>query len=145
MNKRADFYILSTTEPSKRWLFACQLIEKAYNNGLSLFVWTENAEDAATIDDQLWQFKPTSFVPHVIEGSEQAAGITATITIGQTLSNAIECDAVVNLTDQLPNDPSRFTRIFEVIASDPECQQHARERFKHYRTEGFELNTHKIN
>ena len=35
-------------------------------------------------------------------------------------------------------------RIFEIVGDDPTAQSSARERYKQYRTQGFELNTHKI-
>ena len=41
-----------------------RLTEKALGRGHKIFINCESAEQLAALDSYLWEFKPTSFVPH---------------------------------------------------------------------------------
>lgn len=140
MKKRADFYILSTNESDKKCIFTCQLIEKAYNNGLRLFVLTENDEFSRSLDEYLWDFKATSFVPHRLDSESN----DAPIVIGTTLNAESQFDSLLNVSNQQPTNVDHFQRIFEVVGDDAHMQTQARERYKFYRAQGYELDSHKI-
>lgn len=141
MKKRADFYILSANNQQKRWLFTCQLLEKAFKNNLRCFVWTTDDHSSEQFDELLWNFKETSFVPH--ELIDASAKNIAPILIGKTLPQTETVDALINLTDNLPLSFD-YARIFEIINNDPGDQQKARKRFKEYKKLGFELNSHRV-
>lgn len=137
MQKRADFYILATQEVIP---FALKVIEKAFKDGLRIHVLTQNTEQAKQFDVQLWTFKNTSFIPHAL--AEQNSD--APIQISDQLPHDDRFDALINLQSSPLPDASRWQRILEIVSSNPTDQQLARERFKQYRSSGFELHTHKI-
>jgi len=140
MNTRADFYILQKGELDAKWLLACQVAEKAFNNGLKIVIHTKDKADAQHLDDLLWSFKDTSFVPHSLIEEDNN---NAPILIGQDpVDNNF--DALINVSDADLENLSEYSRIFEIVANDATSQQLARERFKAYRAQNFELHTHKI-
>ncbi|MFZ4077576.1 MAG: DNA polymerase III subunit chi [Legionellaceae bacterium] len=61
---RADFYLLNDENVDKSLHFACRLLEKAYLSGHRIFVRCEDEEQAMLLDDRLWTFSATSFIPH---------------------------------------------------------------------------------
>lgn len=144
MEKRADFYILNTEQTES---FAVKLIEKAFNNGLRLQVVAKDQQQAQALDHLLWTFKNTAFIPHAQNGDDIAAN--APILIGTQAHYPPQDwptppDAIINLSDTLPESLGAINRLMEVIPGNPLAQQHARARYKMYRDRGFTLNTHKI-
>lgn len=140
MNTRADFYILQHGSLDAKWLLSCQIAEKALKNGLKTFIQTSNSADAQHLDDLLWSFRDTSFVPHALIGSDNSP---APILIGEK-ADTHRFDALINVSDKAIDNASEYSRIFEIVANDASSQQLARDRFKTYRGHEFELHTHKI-
>ncbi len=66
MNTSVDFYILESGVD--RLTFACQLIEKAYKKKHRIFIQCDDEKTTHRMDNQLWLFKTSSFVPHNIQG-----------------------------------------------------------------------------
>lgn len=140
MNTRADFYILQHDSLDAKWLLSCQVAEKALKNGLKTFIQTKDSADAQRLDDLLWSFKDTSFVPHSLLGD---ANNLAPILIGENAGSQ-RFDAVINVSDTTINNATAYSRIFEIVANNESSAQFARDRFKIYRGHDFELHTHKI-
>jgi DNA polymerase-3 subunit chi len=70
--------------------------------------------------------------------------MTAPIEIGIGSEPARMEGVLVNLTNQIPSFYQQFSRVIEIVFSDPAAQQAARDRFRQYREQGCELNTHKM-
>ena len=51
---------------------------------------------------------------------------------------------LINMTDQLPDDPHKRERMIELVSSDEQAIQDARERWKSYKQRGFELVNHDV-
>ena len=51
--------------------FACRLIEKIYLRGHQIFVYCNTKEEAENLDEQLWIFKESSFIPHNLQNEDQ--------------------------------------------------------------------------
>ncbi|MDH5301343.1 MAG: DNA polymerase III subunit chi [Gammaproteobacteria bacterium] len=138
---RIDFYILAGSSPQNRERFACRLAEKAYKSGVPTFLRTENAHQSQRLDDLLWTFRPGSFVPHGL-----APQATPTpVHIGEQAENDPRADTLVINLCQTPFSPSPTTaRIAELVDDDPQQRQLARDRFRAYRAQGHEVNTHEV-
>lgn len=140
---RVDFYILAEQASGDGARTACRIAEKAYRLGQRIFLHTDSAQSAASIDDQLWTYRDGSFIPHAIAGSE-AAGKSPVI-IGHGIEPDPEHrDLLINLADQVPLFFSRFERVVEIVAGDETTRGQARERFRFYRDRGYPLNTHEL-
>lgn len=59
-----DFYVLDATDEDAVLRTACRVAQKAWEQGLRVYILADTDEDAARIDDLLWTFQQDSFVPH---------------------------------------------------------------------------------
>lgn len=141
---RVDFYILKTSEPQARRLFACKLAEKAWRLGLKVFVQTDSESEDRIMDDLLWTFREGSFVPHALaSGSAEDLADTA-VTIGHQDAPEGFCQLLVNLGTRPPSQAARFERLAEVVDQDEAVRHQGRLRYRQYREQGLELETHNI-
>ena len=143
--KKVDFYILNDAGKLPAWRFLCTLIEKAYSDQESVFVYTASKTDAEFLDNLLWTYKEDSFLPHHLVEVEAEANITAPITISYQQAPPKSVAVLVNLSPEIPVFYECGNRIIEIVFSDATVQQLARERFRQYREKNCELTTHKIN
>ena len=141
MKPSVDFYILQDKTPQARLALACQLIEKAYKEKQRIYVHAPSQAIAHEIDELLWTYKNTSFVPHSLfdEKVEPAPPVQIGYKDIPTKGHSL----LVNLCDMFPTAFQYYRRIIEIIANDEEQQQLGRERYKQYRTHTCELFTHK--
>jgi len=136
------FYVLASTSQYERQDFACKLIEKIYRSGQFCYVLTDNAEQAAEIDKQLWTFRAGSFVPHQrYEGS--LPEYKNTILIGGSDIPKDWRNVIVNLSRHFPPTEAPTERILEILDNSEECRQAGRQRYKHYREAGLDITTHR--
>lgn len=133
-----DFYLLAATDHKQRWLVAARLAEKAYEHQQNTFILTDSEKTTKELDNLLWTFKEDAFLPHAIAN----ANISAPILLGETIT--VEPQLVINLTAQIPNLPSSVERLIEVVSGEAKDKEQARERYRHYRAQGYELKTHEI-
>ena len=138
---RIDFYVLETANLSGRLFFACRLAEKAYGLEHSVYAHTGSDDLARQLDEMLWTFRQSSFVPHEILGAEAPR---APVTIGTGNAAAENGELLINLAGQVPAFAKQFARIAEIIDADPQQRAAGRERFRQYREMGFEPVTHNI-
>lgn len=142
MAQQVDFYILQGADETARLVFASRITGKAFQQGMQIYLQTENAAQVQQLNDLLWAFSPTSFLPHAIY--EEGGKVAEPILLG-------ECDPpenwnqlLISLTDQVPATAPRFTRVADLIGDDEQQKQVGRNRFRIYRDNGIEPKTHKM-
>ncbi len=136
-----DFYILSTSEPDARILFACRLIEKTWKLGHKVYIHTDNEKQARLVDDRLWDFRADSFIPHNLFGNNAQP---SSVEIGHGIDPKKHNDLLINMASQLPIFFSRFQRVVEVVIQHPEVLKKARENFVFYRDRGYPIRNHDL-
>lgn len=142
---KVDFYVLKTNSGLKAWHFVCQLIEQFYQDKKSIYVHTRTHNDATRMDHLLWTFKDISFIPHELYQTKDKTSPIA-IGCGETVPLPSQTfDILVNLSMEAPSFYTQFPHLIEIVFSDPNMQQLARERFRYYREQGLTLNTIKTN
>lgn len=137
---RVDFYILPENSNPNR--FVCSLVSKAWQGGNRIYIHTINREDAVMLDDLLWTYNDISFVPHSFV--EQTKEEQTSISIGWTGKLPDDQQVMVNLSENIPDFARKFERIVEIVAGDEEQRGKARQRYRDYRDQGYELHDHKI-
>ncbi len=141
---QVTFYILDekteNNEPlPAHFMQACSLAAFYYQQNRKVFIYTNDQQDAFTVDEYLWQFDGDSFVPHNLLGEGPHYGTPVEISwMPPTHPRPI----LINLNEQLPDFSSNFQQIIDFVPANSTLKQHARERFKQYRSMGFSLNTH---
>jgi DNA polymerase-3 subunit chi len=140
---KIDFYVLDATNGQKSLFFACQLLEKAYENKQRVYVHTTSAQESERLDALLWTYRDDSFIPHELYRQRPADNNSPPIQIGHDNSPEL-AGVLLNLSRDVPPFYSQFEHIIEIVFSDPVVQQLARVRYKHYRDQGHEINTIKV-
>lgn len=131
---RIDFH---TNIPDKL-SYACRLARKAYAAGGKLVLLTEDAAQAATLNEALWSVSETDFLPHVLAGDPLAAQ-TPIIVTDSDQAELPHGDMLVNLTRQRPANVDRFQRVFEIISTDEDDAAAGRKRYAAYRQQSYPL------
>jgi DNA polymerase III subunit chi len=141
---RVDFYVLSEEAPDARLRCACRLIEKATDLDHRVYVLTNSLELGRRLDDLLWTYSDRTFLPHDVWTGDAQPDSLSKILIGEQPAPQTHRQILVNLADQAPADLNSYTRIIEIVDSDPERKRLSRERYKLYREKGCALETHNL-
>lgn len=131
---RIDFH---TNIPDKLG-YACRLARKAYAAGAKLVLLTEDATEAARLNEALWSLSETDFLPHVLAGDPLAAQTPIIVTDSDT-AELPHGDMLVNLTRRAPANVDHFKRVFEIISTDPDDAAAGRKRYAAYRQQSYPL------
>lgn len=141
---KIDFYVLEATNSQKSLFFACQLVEKLYtDDSPSIHILTGSAEEAERLDALLWTYREDSFLPHGIVDAATTNPPAITISHGDVPSPKTQA-ILMNLSKAVPPSFQSYPHLIEIVFNDPDVQQLARERFKLYRQQGFDINTIKL-
>ena len=141
----ATFYILSTESLRDRFLFACKLMTKAYRQGQYCYVYTDSAEQSRLLDELLWTFQPTLFIPHQIYDEEQLEPIyQQCILIGTKTAPKAWQRLIFNLSSHYPDDLTQTERVLEILDEDEHLKKQARQRYLQYKKQDFTMTSHHI-
>ena len=131
---RIDFH---TNIPDKL-AYVCRLARKAYAAQGKLVLLTEDAVQATALNDALWTFSETDFLPHVLAGDPLAAR-TPIVVSHSDQDEPPHFDMLVNLTRNTPAHVARFQRVFEIISTDEADAAAGRKRYAAYKQQAFPL------
>ncbi|HEY6896050.1 MAG TPA: DNA polymerase III subunit chi [Rhodocyclaceae bacterium] len=94
------------------------------------------------LDRQLWTHNALSFVPHCRADSPLAN--ETPILIDDRLDTLRQDQLLLNLSNELPPGFARFEELVEIVSTADADKLPARERYKHYRERGYELQNEDI-
>ena len=146
MIKRVDFYLINNRVQDAKFKLASRLCNKLQRVGTSILVVTENEDELQKLDDLLWHFNDVSFVAHdrAIEGANPSLiHIGVNLTINSEVLDR-NYDVLISLCRDAPLFKNYFNRIAEIVEDEETEKANGRSRYKSYKNEGFELNTHQI-
>lgn len=123
-----------------RLVYACRLLRKAHRQGASVLVWADEPL-ASELDQHLWTWMATEFVPHVRD--DAPPGVRARTPILIRSADAVgtsqaPAPVLVNLRDAWPQGFESFARVIEVVTRDAVVRDLARERWRRYKSQGIE-------
>ncbi len=137
-----DFYVMENAGRMQALRELCLLLEAPYNAKESIYIYTAETNDDEHLDKLLWTYRDDSFLAHQLVAEN--ADNTSPILIGSETPAAAQNNVLVNLSGTLPVFYRQFKRIIELVFADPSVQQAARERFRQYREQGCDIQTHKM-
>ncbi len=140
---RIDFYLLKNHSPNGRFRLACRIVEKAYLKNNNIYLLTKNVEDSDILNDLLWTFSQSSFVPHQLEIAGK--NIKCPVIIGMESAKKNDIDVLVSVADDPIKDFNVHPRIAEIVGFEKNEKELARNRFRYYRENGINPNTYHIN
>ena len=134
------FYLLQAPEPEARLRFACRLARKASGQGHHVHIHTGSAELTRTLDQWLWTFEDTAFLPH----STDVRDADAPVSLHESDSPDARCDVLINLAAEVPEFCGRFERVADVVGGDEAGREAGRARYRYFRERGYPLDHHSI-
>ena len=141
------FYIHSeealVTEASlpQHFVQACQLAAYYYQQNKKVFIYTENQQDAFTVDEYLWQFDGDSFVPHNLVGEGPRYGSPVEIS---WLAPQHPRAVLINLSQNIPEFNLNFQQIIDFVPAQEQLKINARMRYSAYKKLGHTLSTQDV-
>ena len=120
-------------------------MDKAWQRGLKVWIWTGDNEHLREMDDLLWTFRQDSFVPHetFVSGDANAAP-EAPVILSADENAPPAMDVLINLSGRLPALDQLPERVAEFVGPEEEARAQGRERFRGYREMQCELTTHEL-
>lgn len=119
-----------------------QWITQAWRNEDRILVFSPRGDWADRLGRQLWIQPATGFTPHCRFDDPLAAETPVLLT---DRLDGVELDGcLVNLSDELPPGYSHFSKLVEIVDQEESVKHPARERFKHYREQGFTLQSQDV-
>ena len=138
---RVDFYVLSEASAAARLKVACRIAEKAYLASQSVLLWHTDRAELETLDELLWTFADTSFVPHEWLGENAAAPV---LLGTEPPPGPVGVLIHLGLSPEPPAFLARVSRLVEIIDGEPARRDAGRARFKAYRQLGLSPDTHAL-
>ena len=138
---RVDFYKLNSQNRANVHRFCCQLADKVVNMGNPVFVKTRDEAETRFMDDLMWTFNDSSFIPHTTLGDQEDSAVP--VVIGHSPSDT-RAYLLINLSDELPTNAQNYQRVAEIINDAPETLQHGRVRYSAYKQDAYPLHFHEI-
>ena len=120
---------------------ACQLASYYYQQNKKVFIYTENQQDAFTVDEYLWQFDGDSFVPHNLVGEGPRYGSPVEIS---WLAPQHPRAVLINLSQNIPEFNLNFQQIIDFVPAQEQLKINARMRYSAYKKLGHTLSTHDV-
>ena len=144
---RIDFH----SNVSDKLEYACRLTRKIWSatpagEPVRHIVMVGEKTDLKKLDELLWTFSATDFLPHCFIDDEVAMDTPILLTddfLSPALSQLPHADVLIHLGMGMPSDVpgllTRFPRIVEVVTINEAERLAGRERYKAYRDLGHEL------
>lgn len=135
------FLLAEESEPSAQvhWIAACELATQCYRKKQRCLIYCSDQKSAEQFDELLWQQPVDAFVAHNLTGEGPANG--APIEICWQPPTQFSRAVLINLTANMPQFSNRFKHVYDFVPAEQTLKQQARERYKHYRAAGYQLNT----
>jgi DNA polymerase-3 subunit chi len=128
---------------ANKLLYGCRLLRKVYSSGASVVVTAEPAL-LTELDQLLWSFSATDFVPHGRLGAGEPSCGEAPVLLAESLKACAGYSILVNLGQTIPPEFERFERLIEVVSQGEEDRLAARSRWKHYTDRGYAMKRHDL-
>ncbi len=131
---RVDFYVLAGPDQSAHEL-VCRLAMMAWEQGHRVAVIAADPGEAAALDEAMWDFPAGRFLPHQRGYSPVNTPVCIDVS-GEDITP--DRDVVINLADDAVADPTRFSRLLEIVPGSDEDRQASRLKYREYQKLGLE-------
>jgi DNA polymerase-3 subunit chi len=133
-----DFY----THCADPLAVAARLVAKAWAARGSVRVLTPDATVTDELDRRLWQWPATGFLPHC-RLADRLADETP-IIVDHASEHQGRAEVLINLQATPPAFFARFDRLVEIVSSDDGAVAAGRDRWRYYKSRGYELRQHSL-
>ncbi|MFB6434933.1 MAG: DNA polymerase III subunit chi [Candidatus Malihini olakiniferum] len=142
--KNATFYLLSHSNNvsglSACEALACKIAAERWRSGRSVLIACEDEQQALRLDDALWNRDASVFVPHNLVGEGPRKGAPVELAWPQRQGRNYR-DLLINLLLQFADFTTAFPEVIDFVPHEESLKPLARDRYKAYRSFGFQLTT----
>lgn len=138
---RIDFYKLGSHDRTSLGRFCCQLAHKVFKMGNPVVVRTKDPAESRLMDDLMWTYSDSSFLPHAM--LDDSTDSDTPVIIGHNIMQS-RAFLLINLSDEIPEQIENFERVAEIINEAPQTLQLGRKRYSAYKQAGYPLHYHEI-
>lgn len=139
----ATFYLLDElhSDPQKCILDkVCQLSHLFCQQGMKIYIATNDKVQAEQVDEALWQRPGEYFIPHNLIGEGPRGG--AQVEIGEArMGRSRLRQVLINLGNDAAAFAPTFAQVIDFVLCDEIGKQQARARYKIYRSAGCQMRT----
>ena len=114
-----------------------ELCDKAVAKGRHLTVFTPDDVVSNILQQRLWQYSATSFLPSTRSEHEMSGDVP--VILDAEGSHLIQDDILINLKTGHPPFFSRFRVVVELVGLEEDDKVAARSRYKFYRDRGYQV------
>ena len=146
---RVDFYILAGDELNDRHQFCCKLIAKTFKMGHRIILLCQDDAEAQLMDDLLWSYKDSSFLPHqnlsssqVTQSHEENEDIIILSSSSHDNAPLDHHDLLINMAAEIPAWFSRFERVSEIVVQTKAVLDSTRANYRFYTEKNYPLHRH---
>ena len=133
---KVSFYLFEHSH-ERQVQSTCRLCRKLFKGSARIWLYCADPDLQKELDEALWHFDPSSFIPHGIEQP------SAPICISARLPEQSDW-IVFNFNNQALEQIDKFSHIIEIIENNELAKQQGREKFKQYRRFGIKPRTFKL-
>ncbi|MDP1998409.1 MAG: DNA polymerase III subunit chi [Rhodoferax sp.] len=126
-----------------RLAYACRFLRKAVGLGAKVLV-TGSPGTLAQLDAALWSFSPVDFIPHCSLADDARLIEASPVIFSDSIQPSVHRQVLLNLADFVPEGFEEFARVIEIVDSDDEGRQLARNRWKFYTDRGYSITRHDL-
>lgn len=113
------------------------LVQKALVKRHSVTVLAESEQVASVFSESLWRSNPTSFFPNVL--ASHALAKETPVVMDWQEKQLCQDDILINLTQKQLTTFSRFRQLIELVSTEEQDKELARQRYIFYRDRGYEI------
>lgn len=128
---------------SERLVYTCRLVRKARAQNLKVAV-IGAPVTLSQLDTEMWGFSEGAFLAHCTPADSIEVQQASPIGLGPDPHAWDFDELLVNLGDDVPVGFERFKRLVEIVSNDDHGRAQARQRWKHYKSKGYELLQHDL-
>lgn len=133
---KISFYLFEKS-PERQVQSACRLCRKILREPVQIWWYCPDVAQQKVLDELLWQFDPTSFIPHGIDDTDASVCISGQLPTTGTW-------VLFNFDEKGIAPQETFQHIIEIVENEEEAKIVGRQKFKHYRQLGLEPRTFKL-
>ncbi len=111
-------------------------------NGVRVVIHAPNEVIATKLNQLLWHYPATAFIPHCQSDSSEVEKVP--VVISHCEEKFPHHELLISLHEECVTFFSRFERVMEIVAKDEASALAGRQRFKFYRDRGYELTHHDL-
>ena len=120
--------------------YTCRWVRKALANSSDcrVVIYATDRNLLNRLDDTLWTFSDSDFLPHAVLGDRHAARCPVILTSSDT-DELPHSQILLNLSPDIPAFYAQFERLLELVSTDPADTEAGRQQYVHYRERGYTL------